>query len=64
VKICFFHLMPYRFLPATFESDYRSVWVDPPISLYDAHKTRGLYNEFLDELEHAERCGFDGLFVN
>ncbi len=38
--------------------------MDPPRSLYDAHKTHGLYNEFLDELEHAERCGFDGLCVN
>ena len=64
MKICFFHLMPYRFLPATFENDYRSVWVDPPVSLYDPHRTHGLYNEFLDELEHAERCGFDGLCVN
>jgi len=64
VKICFFHLMPYRFLPPTFERDYRSVWVDPPASLYDPDKTHALYNEFLDELEHAERSGFDGLCVN
>ena len=42
MKICFLHLMLYRFLPATFESDYRSVRVDPPLSLYDAHKTHGL----------------------
>src|SRR5262245_13351658 len=64
VKICFFHLMPYRFLPENFERDYRSVWVDVPQSLYDAGRAHGLYNEFLDELEHAEQCGFDGLCVN
>ena len=64
MKICFFHLMPYRFLPAGFQDDYRSVWVDVPRSLYDAGKAHGLYNEFLDELEHAERVGFDGLCVN
>ncbi len=64
MKICFFHLMPYRFLPDNFENDYRSVWVDVPSALYDAGRTHGLYHEFLDELEHAERCGFDGLCVN
>ena len=64
MKTCWFHLMPYRFLPENFENDYRSVWVDVPQSLYDGRKVQGLYNEYLDELEHAERCGFDGLCVN
>ena len=54
MKICFFHLMPYRFLPDDFETRYRSVWVDVPHSLFDAEKTSGLYHEYLDELEHAE----------
>ena len=27
MKTCWFHLMPYRFLPENFENDYRSVWV-------------------------------------
>src|SRR2546422_4229672 len=54
MKICFFHLMPYRFLPEDFENRYRSVWVDVPHHLYDPEKTRGLYHEFLDELEFAE----------
>ena len=56
--------MPYRFLPENFENDYRSVWVDVPQSLYDGRKVHGLYHEYLDELEHAERSGFDGLCVN
>ena len=64
MKICFFHLMPYRFLPDDFEARYRSVWVDVPHSLFDAEKASGLYHEYLDELEHAERMGFDGLCVN
>src|SRR5206468_9884667 len=64
MKICFFHLMPYRFLPDDFETRYRSVWVDVPHSLYDPEKTRGLYHEFLDELAFAEAQGFDGLCVN
>src|SRR3989442_10140842 len=64
MKICFFHLMPYRFLPVDFEQRYRSVWVDVPHHLHDPEKTRGLYHEFLDELEFAEAQGFDGLCVN
>src|SRR5438445_233762 len=64
MKICFFHLMPYRFLPEDFERKYRSVWVDVPHHLFDAEKTQGLYQEFLDELEFAEKQGFDGLCVN
>ena len=64
MKICFFHLMPYRFLPEDFERKYRSVWVDPPHSLFDPEKCAGLYQEFLDELEFAEKAGFDGLCVN
>jgi alkanesulfonate monooxygenase SsuD/methylene tetrahydromethanopterin reductase-like flavin-dependent oxidoreductase (luciferase family) len=64
MKICFFHLMPYRFLPDDFERRYRSVWVDPPHHLFDPEKTSALYNEFLDELEFAEQVGFDGLCVN
>ena len=58
MKICFFHLMPYRFLPDDFENRYRSVWVDVPHSLYDPEKTSRLYHEFLDELEFAEAQGF------
>jgi alkanesulfonate monooxygenase SsuD/methylene tetrahydromethanopterin reductase-like flavin-dependent oxidoreductase (luciferase family) len=64
MKIAWFHLMPYRFLPDDFEHAYRSVWVDPPHHLFDPEKTRGLYHEFLDELEFAEGAGFDGLCVN
>ncbi|MDE2935490.1 MAG: LLM class flavin-dependent oxidoreductase [Chloroflexota bacterium] len=64
MKICWFHLMPYRHLPPDFEQKYRSVWVDPPSHLYDAEKAHVLYNEYLDELEHAAAVGFDGICVN
>ena len=64
MKFCWFHLMPYRFLPKDFEKDYNSVWVDVPSKLFDPVKGHQLYNEFLDELEFAERVGFDGICVN
>ena len=64
MKFCWFHLMPYRFLPKDFEENYPSVWVDVPSRLFDPVKGHELYNEFLDELEFAEQMGFDGLCVN
>ena len=64
MKVSWFHLMPYRYLPTDFEDKYRSVWVDVPSHLFDATKAHHLYNEYLDELEFADECGFDGLCVN
>ena len=64
MKTSWFHLMPYRFLPDDFKEKYRSVWVDVPSDLYEPDKGHLLYNEFLDELEYAERVGFDGVCVN
>ena len=58
MKFCWFHLMPYRHLPADFEQKYNSVWVDVPSKLFDPKKGHALYNEFLDELEFADQVGF------
>jgi len=64
MKFTWFHLMPYRFLPEDFKEKYRSVWVDIPRNLYDAKLGHWLYNDYLDQLEFADRMGFDGLGVN
>jgi len=64
MKIHWFHLMPYRWLPDDFREQHRSVWVDIPSSLWDSRKGHHLYNEYLDELEFAERMGVDGICVN
>ncbi len=64
MKLCFFHLMPYQDLPDSFEKDYHSVWVDAPNSLFDPKKAHHMYNDFLDELEYAEKMGFDAICVN
>ena len=42
MKICFFHLMPYRFLPDDFETRYRSVWVDVPHTCSTRRSQRAL----------------------
>src|SRR5438876_1351209 len=64
MKFNWFHLMPYRYLPDNFKEAYPSVWVDIPSSLYDPVKGHWLYNDYLDELEFADRVGFDGICVN
>src|SRR5437867_13439261 len=64
VKLHWFHLMPWPYLPEDFREKYRSVWVDPPPALYDPVKGHAVYNEYLDELEFAEQAGFDGICVN
>ena len=64
MKFCWFHLMPYRFLPPDFEKKYHSVWVDVPSKLFDPVKGHQLYNEYMDQLEFAEQMGYDGICVN
>jgi alkanesulfonate monooxygenase SsuD/methylene tetrahydromethanopterin reductase-like flavin-dependent oxidoreductase (luciferase family) len=58
MKFLFFHLMPY--------TDLIDTPVGWPASNKDFHPGRGheLYNMYLQELELAERCGFDLLAVN
>lgn len=65
MKISMFHLMPYRELPADFETKYHSVWVDPPFwELAQPDRVGQYYNWTLDELIHGAKCGMDGICVN
>src|SRR5712691_6496040 len=64
MKFSFFHLMPYRWLPADFRERYHGVWVDLPNHLYDPVRGHQLYNEYLDMLEYADQLGFDAVGVN
>ena len=64
MKVLWFHLMPYTDLPADFAERHGSVWVDIDPALFDPRRGHQLYNEFMDELEHAAELGFDGICVN
>ena len=64
MKFHWFHGMPWPHLPADFRARNRSVWVDADSRLYDPVEGGRLYHEYLDQLEFAERVGFDGLVVN
>jgi alkanesulfonate monooxygenase SsuD/methylene tetrahydromethanopterin reductase-like flavin-dependent oxidoreductase (luciferase family) len=64
MKISWFHLMPWRWLPDDFRERYHSVWVDLPNRLYEPERGHQLYNEYLDMLEYADQLGFDAIGVN
>jgi alkanesulfonate monooxygenase SsuD/methylene tetrahydromethanopterin reductase-like flavin-dependent oxidoreductase (luciferase family) len=64
MKLLWFHLMPYSELPEDFAEKHPSVWVDIDSRLFDPARAHGMYNEFMDELEHAAELGFDGVCVN
>ena len=64
MKHLWFHLMPYKALPENFRAEHESVWVDIDPGLMDPRRAHMMYNEFLDELEHAADAGFDGICCN
>jgi alkanesulfonate monooxygenase SsuD/methylene tetrahydromethanopterin reductase-like flavin-dependent oxidoreductase (luciferase family) len=64
MKFSFFHLMPYPYLPDDFDSRYDSPSLTFPNKHFDRELGTRLYHRYLDELEHADRLGFDGIAVN
>jgi alkanesulfonate monooxygenase SsuD/methylene tetrahydromethanopterin reductase-like flavin-dependent oxidoreductase (luciferase family) len=64
MKFVFFHLMPYPYLPDDFDEKYPSPSLTFPNRHFHRETGRRLYHRYLDELEHADRLGFDGIAVN
>jgi len=64
VKFVFFHLMPYQYLPDDFDEKYPSPSLTFPNKHFHRETGHRLYHRYLDELEHADRLGFDGIAVN
>src|SRR5580700_6439936 len=60
----YFHLMPWPYLPPDFDENYDSAWVTLPNSNYDPIKGHKLYNRYLDEIERADKLGWDSVIVN
>ncbi len=58
------HFMAYPHLPADFDEKYDTGWVTVPNHLWDAERSRGLYQEYIDQLAYADRLGFDGFVLN
>jgi len=65
LKVCMFHLMPYRDLPRDFERRYKSAFIDPLwFDVADADKVGAYFNATLDELLYAADAGLHGLCTN
>ena len=65
MKVCMFHLMPYRDLPADFDQRYKSAFIDPLwFDVADSEKVGEYYNATLDELLFAAKAGLHGLCTN
>ena len=64
MKFCFFHLMPYPYLPEDFDEKYESSALTFPNKHFDPKLGQQLYARYLDELEYADKLGFDGIAVN
>jgi alkanesulfonate monooxygenase SsuD/methylene tetrahydromethanopterin reductase-like flavin-dependent oxidoreductase (luciferase family) len=64
MKLLWFHLMPYPELPEDFNRKHRSVWVDVDPRLFEPEVVASSYERYIEQLVHAEQCGFDGICVN
>jgi alkanesulfonate monooxygenase SsuD/methylene tetrahydromethanopterin reductase-like flavin-dependent oxidoreductase (luciferase family) len=64
MKFSFFHLMPYPYLPDDFDEKFASSSLTFPNRNFDPQRGRVLYHRYLDELEYADKVGFDGIAVN
>jgi len=64
VQLFCWHFMAYPHLPADFDEKYDTGWVTVPNSLWDSDKSRGLYQEYIEQLAYADELGFDGLVLN
>ncbi len=63
MKILSFQQMPYRHLPTDFAEKYDSVVTTPYHEIVDRDLMHQTHVDFLDEMMHAARAGFDGLAV-
>ncbi len=64
MKFNFFHLMPYPYLPEDFDERFPSPSLTFPNRYFDPDRGHELYHRYLNELEYADKLGFDGICVN
>jgi len=64
MKFFNFHLMPYRHVDLDAVGKHGSAWVTFSNSHYDPEKGAELYHDYLDQMELADKLGFDGVCLN
>jgi len=64
VQMFCWHFMAYPYLPPDFDAKHDTGWVTVPNRLWDRDRSRGLYQEYIDQLVYADELGFDGMVLN
>ena len=64
MKLYYFSEMPHHEFPDSAGDAYPSLRLAFPNTHFDPVKASGNYRRYLDEYEHADQVGFDGLMVN
>ncbi len=64
MKIFNFHLMPYVHADLDAIEKNGTAWITFSNAHYDPGKGAELYHRFLDEMEYADKLGFDGVCLN
>jgi len=64
VDVYYFTEMPYAEFPESEAEKYPSMRLTFPNSYFDPGKANYLFRRYLDEYQHAEEMGFDGLMIN
>ena len=64
MKFNFFHLMPYPYLPDEAHEKFPGITLTFPNSYFDPKQGQKTYHRYLDELEYADKLGFDGICCN
>ena len=64
MKFYNFHLMPFAAVDIEAVKKHGTAWVTFSNSHYNAEAGAELYHDYLDQLEYAEECGFEGVILN
>ncbi len=64
VQMFAWHFMSYPYLADDFDDTQETGWITVPNALYDRDKSRGLLNEYIDQLAYADTLGYDGMVLN
>ena len=64
MDVFYFTEMPYAEFPESEAEKFPSMRLTFPNTYFDPQTASGLMNRYLDEYQHAEEMGFDGLMLN
>ncbi len=64
VQLYCWHFMSYPYLAPDFDETQPTGWVTVPNSLWDKERSKGLYQQYIDQLAYADELGFDGMVLN